>query len=30
MTGAAAVDFEFALPHMTHAVDTLALLAMIY
>ena len=30
MTGAAAVDFEFALPHMAHAVDTLALLAMIY
>jgi hypothetical protein len=30
MTGAAVVDFEFALPHMAHAVDTLVLLAMIY
>jgi hypothetical protein len=29
MTGAAAVDFEFALPHMAHAVDILVLLAMI-
>jgi hypothetical protein len=30
MTGAAVVDFEFALPHMAHAVDTLVSLAMIY
>jgi hypothetical protein len=30
MTGAAAVDFEFAFPHMAHAVDTLVMLAMIY
>jgi hypothetical protein len=30
MTGAAAVDFEFALPHMEHAVSTLVSLLIDY